>query len=48
MRWGNHVDLGHMSGPPSILGTVGGPKTGLFGGLYTAGSPTIVIKITHA
>lgn len=41
---GNQLDREQVSGPPSILGTVEGPKTGLFGVLYIPGSPTATKK----
>lgn len=41
---GNQLDREQLSGPPSILGTVEGPKTGLFGVLYNPGSPTTTMK----
>lgn len=45
MCWGNQDDLGHTSGPLSIFGIEGGPKTGLLLALYIAGSPITAIEI---
>lgn len=41
---GNQLDREQLSGPPSILGTAEGPKTGLFEVLYIPGSPTITTE----